>query len=504
MANQILCAISTINSASIRFTQYQYKEVEYPGAQTNQAPVKMLLDQAQQAGHPVNRILCLCSKEAKEPRSFSVDGQDCSESAFDFFCRDVRSYCGEHGIFLPQNAFVEIPYDIDSPADTVSRVTAGMKAGDTLHIEMTGGGRDVMVLLTLAMQVMQFKNVQLGHVVYSVFTKGNDANKKNRIVVQDDTFALTGLLNGVSEFTRYGKAAGLCRYFENSSCQPIKELCGEMKAFSDDLILCRTTKVDERVKKIHAKMDELTQLPPEALSAPGEQLFCALIPTIKAGFVRVQKGPDKEESAVKTALLRMNLIRWCAENELLQQALSFYREYAAQSIVDLRLVVPTDELLHELDSLKEKENKDRNRYMNSSSNSNNRIILLYQDPKEVALELLAKNQHLLLSKQSDGTFALKKKKKTGDTICAGAKEVALREYTVHIPQKELETILFQYEFLHQLRNCVMHAGDNNGWKDYTERAQNYNLPGSVADTSPEQVKRILLDAAGQLIHGYKT
>lgn len=328
----ILCAISTISPrAEEKDYTYQTADgriIQCRGLQTNEAPVKCLLD----CYRPVEKVLCMVSEQArKERRSEPCLGV----RAYDFFVAGVTRFCQEgrkHPLRVPE--FVPIDYQTDRASLSMGQLLEQLQTGDEVYMDVTGGGRDAMFLLMMAMQLLQYKSIKLEAAVYSDL----NAQKVRSWQVETDLFAL---IKAVEDFTSYGKADKLCSYFhvDDSAQQQgvrlnkaVRRLCTNAKVFSDRLALCRTDELDETVEKVH---DAMRKARSEVKDQPGLQLFLALIPQMQAGFVPESDDPSER---------MLNLIEWCNNHELWLQALALYRENVPKCLFDMGILRRSDTL----------------------------------------------------------------------------------------------------------------------------------------------------------------
>lgn len=322
----ILCAISTINPrAEEKDYTYQIADgrtIQCRGLQTNEAPVKCLLD----CYRPVEKVLCMVSEQAREARRI----EPCvGVSAYDYFVAGVTRFCRKgrkHPLRVPE--FVPIDYQTDRASRSMGQLLEQLQTGDEVYMDVTGGGRDAMFLLMMAMQLLQYKCIKLEAAVYSDL----NAQKVRSWQVETDLFAL---IKAVEDFTSYGKADKLCQYFHVDDGvqqqgvrlnKAVRRLCTNADDFSNSLALCRTDGLEETVEKVHAAMRNARS---EVKDQPGLQLFLALIPQMQAGFVPESDDPGER---------MLNLIEWCNNHELWLQALALYRENVPKCLFDMGIM----------------------------------------------------------------------------------------------------------------------------------------------------------------------
>lgn len=325
-SHKILCVVSIVARADAQIQHYSTKDRgEFPGLQTNEAPVKYLLSRIDE-GTPVE-ILCITSREAKTETT--ILGQ--CISPMEYFTRQVQlEDQGRHPI-----VFTEIPQIPARSEDAVAATADRLEPGDVVDIDTTGGNRDGVSLLMLVVQLMRYKNVRLGTVVYTNY-------QERSIQIQDDTYQILGLINAMNEFTENGKADQLSRYFKDSTVASVKQLVKSMVRFSGDIALCRATSIVLSVKKVNEQIDLLEQTASEELKTLSERMLQKLLPTLRQQFV----ATDGSEH-----IMNLNLIQWCTRRHLVIQALALYRETVPACIADLGLFSYSQEFLAQCQEL---------------------------------------------------------------------------------------------------------------------------------------------------------
>lgn len=280
----ILCVLSTISlkqgdtlplemdvAESRRETFSDHRKLRnYSGFQTNEAPVKCLIDMALRCDNPVTKILCLTSPKCKDP---VVKNGTEGLSAKDWFERSIQDFYREMNYSDIDNPakqdefFVHLPYSGTNPSENLQALIKELDRQDALiDIDTTGGPRDAAFLLTTIVQFIEAKygtatpqecdaaqRTGLGTTVYANL-------QQHAIHTQNETFAINELIHAISSFTKYGKADPLVSYFERdttgtATSDEMKKLCAAMRKFADDLSLCRTQVINDSVNKIHTALN---------------------------------------------------------------------------------------------------------------------------------------------------------------------------------------------------------------------------------------------------------
>ncbi len=298
----------------------------YDAWHTNEAPIKLLIDLAVQREQPIDRIVYLLSDKCEHEKE--ALGED-SLTAEEYFKRKVCEHLTRcHATdWLSHNEdfFYPVSYKPSDPGSSLVDIIAALGTNATVDVDVSGAQRDALFLLSHTIEFMQTattgaESIELGTTVFASLIRGTSPNMLTR---QDDTYALFSLVNGVDSFIRYGRADMLVAAFGNSTDTAAGRLCHAMQCFSDNLQLCRMTAIPELLDDIRQKLDAYESwLSQQDTPSSSELLFGTLIPAIRADFVHTTNG--------NRALYLIEIIRWCVERQMLQQALALYRESACQ------------------------------------------------------------------------------------------------------------------------------------------------------------------------------
>ncbi len=301
----------------------------YTAWHTNEAPIKLLIDLAIRQNQPISRIVYLCSDLC---RSNEVKIGTQATTAEKYFKQTVRDYLEERGatewLHSEVDFFVPIEYDLEGPEGSLRDIIDSIGHSAVVDVDVSGAQRDAQLLVSHAIEFIQTatvgeNSVELGTTVYAQL---DIKNAKGTLANQRATYDLSGLINAVSAFTRYGRAGMLASFFGSTGDTAASRLCLAMRDFSDDLLLCRMGHIPTHVSAIHTRLDEFEQFASANEDLSGaEILLASLIPTIREGFVTPTAGEPEQQI--------IEIIRWCVDRRMLQQALSLYRERAPQILV---------------------------------------------------------------------------------------------------------------------------------------------------------------------------
>lgn len=354
MSSIILCALSILkgNPEDTAPRVFSFNGMRFEGIQTNEAPVKCLLE-IYSDPEACTQIQCLCSEEVNAP----VEGY--GASTFAYFEEAIQAFCEEKGILPP--IVNPISYDFSRPELSLAEIVESLDddSENTIHIDMTGGGRDATILLALASQLfeMQGETCTLGDVLYANYSEGT-------IVEQGRTFHLVELMNATRSFIDYARADQLCRFFSDKErySSDIRSFCDDIQQLSDNLYLCKVGSIQYDVAKVQGDLGrfieavsdyieqrnddqerlELDSIGEEKLTKEEkarltfatkamrydacELLFASIAPSIQKSFIPQTKTSEE---------LIMRTIEWCAKHQLTQQALCLFTEHISTCMVSL-------------------------------------------------------------------------------------------------------------------------------------------------------------------------
>lgn len=304
--------------------EYKYElkeEWSFKGEQTNDAPVKCLIELAKESGNPIETIYCIVSQAVYTEKLALFKGEEIT--TFEKFERMVSDYTKPNPIrIIPIGYDFKIDNtDAEEKPETIDDVQqranyiyeqiediSGHKSSEKeIYIDYTGGLRDTSLLMIAIIRYLEFKEISCKHIVYS--------DLKEQIVRNIHyTYNMFDMINGVSEFVGTGNARQLINFLEKSNIENknVKNFIEKIKTFSDDISICQVASIENSVEDIKKSITELEKDESEDVFI---QMFKTLIPIVKD---KMYIGQAKVSA--------LDLAQWCLENNMLQQAVTIYTE----------------------------------------------------------------------------------------------------------------------------------------------------------------------------------
>lgn len=498
----------------------------------NEASVKLLLMKAHNTGEDIDQIIYLCSSQSRDKvippqalKKFGKLANDCPQaiSAEDFFIERIMSFCEMTGMTTP--VFNPVDYDPARPADCLLELGQCLDGSHKVNVDTTGGRRDAVILQTLAMQLfkLQGSDKAIGDIVYASF---DDRTIKS----QEATFEVIDLMNALDSFFRYGRADQLKEFFSSSGSitDETKALGEAMSNFSDAMSLCRVEDIETTVSDIHeclnaaesslkAKLEafdlvskairklgdvddvlveesreELLRKVEELISSQSlsylddqelkdvlgeiqaewqvnrsEQLFYNRIPLIRKRFI-----PESDDETQRI----LNLIRWCADHQMIQQALCIYRERISHCLVKKGYFITTDEFISLSENNQKRITKDLCKDCFLGKEEGNRYALFLNRKRYFPI---ANDYQLYL------------------TDCLSINRADTERYL------ELLTIIGSYAYLHGVRNSMMHLDTEQDSLAYAFGCAFLDID-PLEESSMDDLKRIILSALDSIERPHPT
>ncbi len=206
-----------------------------------------------------------------------------------------------------------------------------------IYADTTGGYRPANMAMSAVMQLLVYQGANLRRVVYS------DGKKVFDVQPINDMYRLVA---GVDAFTKYGSSAAMNEYFQDltsgevTSYPPLKNLLKEMNDFSESVMLCQPTKIEKNLEELMTALKEFPKKTGEGITRPPKvELFARMIDELEEKYAPMysETGPSGHNKAD-----RLEIIKWCVDNSLLQQAVTFCTEWLPEFFAEHGVIYADD------------------------------------------------------------------------------------------------------------------------------------------------------------------
>lgn len=255
------------------------------GTQTNEAPVKYLL-----GAYPgVCEVLCIVTEKVMTPVKTP-------EGIITTSLKTFQEMMGEQAPEVTVTP-IEFKDEEDFANGPLAEIMSRVKKGDEILLDTTGGLRDAIMQLLLVSRALSFSGIPTVGAVYANYGA-------KQIVDCSHLIGLFDLVGGMQEMASFGSVKTLREYYGDKAEEKVKTLLDAMEGLQEDITLCRTGNLDRRIEAFNDAM--------KGAKDCGDPLVKALLPAFQDKF-------DKE-------LNIPGLIHWCINSDMLQQALTLYKE----------------------------------------------------------------------------------------------------------------------------------------------------------------------------------
>ena len=450
MAEKIILFLSILNTAATP-ASYTYKgdcETEtVTGTQTNEAPVKWLLRK-----HPdISEVICLCSTESpKEIPRKNKDGGSIAQSAWGHFSEDIGRF-GKKNALSVQCFPISYEAEESLERDILPRLMEHIAPDDVIYLDLTGGMRNDNLNLFLLSRVLNYTGVTVRGAVYSNFQTKQVEDVSHLIHLFD-------LVEGVQDFTSFGSVRKLRDYFGSpAEDEAVEKLLSAMETLINNITICRSKSIKNDLESFNKALNQAKHC--------GNPLLEQLLPTFRSKYCK------RKENQITLP----ELISWCLDSDMIQQALTLYTERIPAYLVEEHFLT--------VGALEDSVNTRINAEVRKS----------HRDKMSIQFDT-----DLLYRGQSCRPFRY--------APCAYAKTIeCLSEalngtpYVLNRSEHEMQEILRDYIYLKMIRNMINHANDQNAEnrKSQEDYLHGYGYP-SVDQISLADIRRVLTTAIHRL------
>ena len=287
--------------------------------QTNEGAVRYLIEE----GETPDCILALCSERVRKEAKEMPDGS--TRTTLEYF-RD--SFLPKVHIPAERLVVIEVPDSMDEETQfqAISQLLEKIETEDTLFVDLSGGLRDVAMLLVIAARCMRdLRKVQTRRVIYAEL-RGEEPVAHDRTQL----YGLFDFVTAMDQFFSTGTAQKLENYLrsEGEKDPVLHTLLTRINQFSDDLALCRVRKLNDDLNQIAQALKET----PKKGQNLTDLFFRLLKDRFSTEFAELLSSGEKALPA---------LVSWCAKHGMYQQALTLLCEQMPEYVCQHLFVQPT-------------------------------------------------------------------------------------------------------------------------------------------------------------------
>ncbi|MDE5772300.1 MAG: hypothetical protein K2I06_11865, partial [Ruminococcus sp.] len=307
---------------------YFSEDITISALQTNEACVKFLLKKLARDNKILDTYMRVQSNNVEQ-----------DEHTMQYLDGSINDFCRNEGLTALKNYDFFLREDekehrYDRVLSEISSEILKIADGDSevsIYLDMAGGKRDNYIFIQLLTKLLSF----YGFDVHSYYADITEIKGQGTIVNTDLSFRHMKILDAVNVFIQFGSATPLRECFRGTKDLTVRALLKAMEDFSNSLQLCSIELADV-ILLLNQQLDQIEK----HVSYDKDDLFVigTMLPLIRQKFdIKVD---DKSRGT-------LNIIKWCLENNLIQQALTIYNEKAVDLIIDKKMIVIDEKIYGE-------------------------------------------------------------------------------------------------------------------------------------------------------------
>lgn len=322
--------ISKVEENKYTISKICSKTKEVTGIQTNEAPTKCILHLLEENNEQLDKIIYIASDKVINDMRVVNEENTTTKS---YFINSIKKYCKLHSLHEPEFEPVKV---LGDPNDVSGIIEGLIDRIDTkqeqkkqekhnVYIDITGGLRNNINIIQLLIKFLEYSG---HHYKLSLYSNITEKDKKE-VISCSETIEMLNILDGVNQFTTTGrsdilkdKCFGKNKGYENY--EGIDTLLRTMEEFTDTIQLCKVDNLDNIFEKLEANLENVTEI---SNLDSRVVLLKQMIPIIREKFML-----DSEQFDY------CNIIEWCINNGLIQQALTIYIEKIPKYLFDNKII----------------------------------------------------------------------------------------------------------------------------------------------------------------------
>ena len=305
-------------------TRYKNVAGEEKTQTTNESALRYLLKD-----FSVDKIFIFASKTVrgvdKNKTRFTLDGKTWRHEEFSL---------ERFKKFLPgDDRYFVFDYDEDGSDEenlksvaemaSVIQTYVGDEQGVRLHVDLTGGMRHVNMMMLELTRLLEYSGLKVEKILYS---NRDFKTETGRVEEVQNIYDLFQLMAGVEEFVNFGSVKALKNYYKDKKISaPLRKLLNAMEIFADAIKLCHYGQSNAAIKNLHDAVKDFA--PTDDVE---DILMATFIERIRKDYADLIFPREKDD---------LRVIRWCLDNDYLQQALILYTERIPEYLGEKGIIV---------------------------------------------------------------------------------------------------------------------------------------------------------------------
>ena len=305
----------------------KFVNIDGKGIKNSNEPAILYLAQKNIA---LDKIFIFASEMIRQPVANYLEDDE-PITHLNFFLKRLEEFLpGVDSFIFNYDEKISDDAKLKSVAEMANKIQEYAGGEETfLHVDLTGGMRDINMMMLDLTRLLEYSGLKIGTLVYS------DLGKK-KVEELRNIYDLFQLIAGVEEFVNFGSVTALKNYYADKKLsEPLTNLLAAMENFAEAIKLCHYGQFHDAIINLH---DAVRDFKP-AQDDTQDILMARLIGRIREDYHRLIVNRDLDD---------LEVIRWCLEKGYLQQALTLYTERIPEYLVEKKLITMRNDVREKL------------------------------------------------------------------------------------------------------------------------------------------------------------
>ena len=433
----------------------------------------------------LDKIFIFASEMIRQPVANYLEGGE-PITHLNFFLKRLEEFLpGVETFIFNYDEKISDDAKLKSVAEMANKIQEFAGGEETfLHVDLTGGMRDINMMMLDLTRLLEYSGLKIGTLVYS------DLGKK-KVEELRNIYDLFQLIAGVEEFVNFGSVKALKNYYADKKLsEPLNNLLAAMENFAEAIKLCHYGQFHDAIINLH---DAVRDFAP-AQDDTQDILMARLIGRIREDYHRLIVNRDLDD---------LEVIRWCLAKGYIQQALTLYTERIPEYLVEKKLITMRNDVQEKLKDTLGKDMRSVNFYLLNVYKSEDKDFQTLGNLVRGSLDKAQQKDYAALIKnisdavKNNRDFAewYAQLDKLAEKICKLIKLVEPDAPIAkeHIVCADVEKLRAQYELLARVAANEFENLPLEPLKEFFDK-----LKPKLDGAPPAKKRKIILNALGQL------
>lgn len=319
----------------------KFVNIDGKGIKNSNEPAILYLAQKNIA---LDKIFIFASEMIRQPVANYTEGGE-PINHLNFFLKRLETFLpGVDSFIFNYDEKISDDAKLANVAEMANKIQEYAGGEETfLHVDLTGGMRDVNMMMLDLTRLLEYSGLKIGTLLYS------DLGKK-KVEELRNIYDLFQLIAGVEEFVNFGSVKALKDYYADKQLsEPLTKLLAAMENLAAAIKLCHYGQFRDAIINLH---DAVRDFAP-AQDDTQDILMARLIGRIREDYHRLIVNRDLDD---------LEVIRWCLNHDYLQQALTLYTERIPEYLGEKKIITQSAAEEKTLVELVGKDDMKRNRW----------------------------------------------------------------------------------------------------------------------------------------------